>query len=122
MPCRAALPTWIGGLLQIVLNRRSPGTSSGSLMVTLSSLSAAVFDRASSTDRWLTSTPQTRAAGERRASVIAMVETVTDAFGGLDLLVNNAGIEKQVALLEMSLELWGLGAADELDRRLSLPA
>lgn len=40
------------------------------------------------------------------SDVTAMVAKVTDAFGGLDLLVNNAGIEKQVPLLEMPLELW----------------
>lgn len=40
------------------------------------------------------------------AQVIAMVQSVTNEFGGLDLLVNNAGIEKEVALLEMPLELW----------------
>lgn len=39
-------------------------------------------------------------------SVITMVKTVTTTFGGLNLLVNNAGIEKQVALLEMPLPLW----------------
>lgn len=38
--------------------------------------------------------------------VKAMVAQAADAFGGLDLLVNNAGIEKQVPLLEMSLEDW----------------
>lgn len=38
--------------------------------------------------------------------VKAMVAQVADAFGGLDLLVNNAGIERQVPLLEMSLEDW----------------
>lgn len=38
--------------------------------------------------------------------VTAMVAQASDAFGGVDLLVNNAGIEKQAPLLEMSLELW----------------
>ena len=40
------------------------------------------------------------------AAVCAMVGEATKAFGGLDLLVNNAGIEKQVALLEMSRQDW----------------
>jgi glucose 1-dehydrogenase len=35
-----------------------------------------------------------------------MVAQVAREFGGLDLLVNNAGIEKQVPLLQMSLENW----------------
>jgi glucose 1-dehydrogenase len=35
-----------------------------------------------------------------------MVKEASDAFGGLDLLVNNAGIEKQVPLLEMGLADW----------------
>lgn len=35
-----------------------------------------------------------------------MVAAASDAFGGLDLLVNNAGIEKQIPLLEMSLDDW----------------
>jgi glucose 1-dehydrogenase len=38
--------------------------------------------------------------------VTAMVAKASDAFGGVDLLVNNAGIEKQAPLLEMPLELW----------------
>lgn len=38
--------------------------------------------------------------------VVRMVGQTTEAFGGLDLLVNNAGIEKQVPTLEMPLELW----------------
>ncbi len=38
--------------------------------------------------------------------VKAMVAQVAKEFGGLDLLVNNAGIEKQVPLLDMSLEEW----------------
>lgn len=40
------------------------------------------------------------------ADVTAMVAKAAETFGGLDLLVNNAGIEKQVPLLEMPLELW----------------
>jgi glucose 1-dehydrogenase len=35
-----------------------------------------------------------------------MVATAVDELGGLDLLVNNAGIEKQVPLLEMPLDTW----------------
>src|SRR5919205_3130066 len=35
-----------------------------------------------------------------------LVVSARDAFGGVDLLVNNAGIEKQIPLLEMSLEDW----------------
>jgi len=38
--------------------------------------------------------------------VRAMVAKATDTFGGLDLLVNSAGIEKQAPVLEMSLKLW----------------
>lgn len=38
--------------------------------------------------------------------VKAMVAKAAEAFGGLDLLVNNAGLEKQVPLLEMPLDLW----------------
>jgi len=34
------------------------------------------------------------------------VRETVEAFGGVDLLVNNAGIEKQVPLLETSLEAW----------------
>lgn len=40
------------------------------------------------------------------ADVIRMVAQARDALGGIDLLVNNAGIEKQVPLLEMPLETW----------------
>ena len=40
------------------------------------------------------------------ADVVAMVAKVTEAFGGLDLLVNNAGIEKKVPLMDMSLDVW----------------
>jgi glucose 1-dehydrogenase len=35
-----------------------------------------------------------------------LVATARDAFGGLDLLLNNAGIEKQVPLLQMDLDTW----------------
>ncbi len=43
--------------------------------------------------------------GEESA-VERMVAQAAEQLGGVDLLVNNAGIEKQVALLEMSLEDW----------------
>ncbi len=39
-------------------------------------------------------------------SVVAMFAQVVAAFGGVDLLVNNAGIEKQIPLLEMSEKDW----------------
>ncbi len=35
-----------------------------------------------------------------------MVATTVEAFGGLDLLINNAGIEKQIPLLQMTLADW----------------
>jgi glucose 1-dehydrogenase len=38
--------------------------------------------------------------------VVSMVAHVNDQLGGLDLLVNNAGIEKQIPLLEMSEKDW----------------
>ncbi len=38
--------------------------------------------------------------------VTRMVAEAAKQFGGLDLLVNNAGIEKQIPLLEMSLDDW----------------
>ena len=38
--------------------------------------------------------------------VISLVEQTVSAFGGLDLMVNNAGIEKKIPLLEMAAEDW----------------
>lgn len=60
---------------------------------------------------------QARAAGAPRAVAVQadvgqeddverLVAQARDQLGGLDLLVNNAGIEKQVPLLEMTLETW----------------
>ncbi|MGH2889566.1 MAG: glucose 1-dehydrogenase [Solirubrobacteraceae bacterium] len=41
------------------------------------------------------------------ADVVRMVGETVKQLGGLDLLVNNAGIEKQIPLLEMSAKDWG---------------
>ncbi len=41
-------------------------------------------------------------------AVTAMVARAVDVLDGLDLLVNNAGIEKQIPLLEMSEKDWSL--------------
>lgn len=40
------------------------------------------------------------------ADVVAMVRQCVEQLGGLEVLVNNAGIEKQVALTDMSLDDW----------------
>lgn len=40
------------------------------------------------------------------ADVERMVATTVQELGGLELLVNNAGIEKQIALMDMSLQDW----------------
>jgi len=59
---------------------------------------------------------QIEAAGRKAVAVQAdvgdegdvqrMVATATEAFGGVGILVNNAGIENQVPTMEMSLEQW----------------
>jgi glucose 1-dehydrogenase len=38
--------------------------------------------------------------------VVSLISHARDELGGLDLLVNNAGIEKQVPLLDMGVEDW----------------
>src|SRR5439155_24481995 len=40
------------------------------------------------------------------AGVEQLFDDGREALGGIDLLVNNAGIEKQIALVEMRLEDW----------------
>jgi glucose 1-dehydrogenase len=50
----------------------------------------------------------------KEADVQRMVAAAVQAFGGLDLLVNNAGIEKQVPLLQMSLDEWSAVLATNL--------
>jgi glucose 1-dehydrogenase len=47
-----------------------------------------------------------RADVSREDDVVGMIATAFEALGGLDLLVNNAGIEKQIPLLEMALDDW----------------
>lgn len=47
-----------------------------------------------------------RADVGREEEVIHLVQVTTDAFSGLDLLVNNAGIEKEVPLLDMTADDW----------------
>jgi glucose 1-dehydrogenase len=42
----------------------------------------------------------------KEEQVARMVQQTKDELGGLDLLVNNAGIEKQIPLLEMELKDW----------------
>lgn len=40
------------------------------------------------------------------AAVTAMVERAVDAFGGIDIVVSNAGLRRQTPFLEMSLVEW----------------
>ena len=40
------------------------------------------------------------------AQVDAMFKQAAEEFGGLDILINNAGMENQHAFLEMPLEAW----------------
>ncbi|TDM02341.1 glucose 1-dehydrogenase [Macrococcus carouselicus] len=40
----------------------------------------------------------------KEEDVVALVQTAIDAFGGLDIMINNAGVEKPVATVEMSAE------------------
>jgi glucose 1-dehydrogenase len=42
----------------------------------------------------------------REDQVVALVAQASDQLGGLDLLVNNAGIEKKIPLLEMTEKDW----------------
>lgn len=42
----------------------------------------------------------------REQDVVRLVSQAAEELGGLDLLVNNAGIEKQIPLLEMGLADW----------------
>ena len=48
------------------------------------------------------------------ADVVAMVGAAVQHLGGLDVLVNNAGIEKQVPLIEMPLDTWNAIIATNL--------
>jgi glucose 1-dehydrogenase len=50
----------------------------------------------------------------KEADVKRMVEAAASDFGGLDLLVNNAGVEKQIPLLDMSLDDWNRVLATNL--------
>jgi glucose 1-dehydrogenase len=49
------------------------------------------------------------------AAVESLVATTVDTFGGLDVLVNNAGIERAQALLEIDAQTWGRTLAVDLN-------
>ena len=40
------------------------------------------------------------------ASTLAMATAATDAFGGVDILVSNAGLRRQTSFLDMSFDEW----------------
>jgi glucose 1-dehydrogenase len=48
------------------------------------------------------------------SDVVEMVNHVLETFGGLDLMVNNAGIERMAPLLEMELDTWNAILATNL--------
>lgn len=47
-----------------------------------------------------------RADVTREAEVAAMVRATRDAFGGVDILVHNAGLRRRCAFADISLEAW----------------
>src|SRR5450759_2551918 len=55
-----------------------------------------------------------RADVSQPAQVDALVEHAVETFGGLDIMVNNAGLEEQHPLLEMPIEVWDRVIATDL--------
>ncbi len=47
-----------------------------------------------------------RADVSREEEVLEMFESVTDEFGGLDILINNAGLQRDARIEEMTLDDW----------------